>query len=74
MVDLEYDHHSDVIPIDGTEITLHQQAYDILKQASDESRRVAVVAREWDITPESISYQFEHLFEVSDLSSSFSDQ
>ena len=71
-VDLEYDDYSDVISIDGTEITSLQQAYDILKQASDEGRRIAMVAREWDMTPEAIGYQFEHTFDVEELSSSFS--
>jgi hypothetical protein len=45
----------------------------VLKLAAKEGRRVPMVAREWDITPEAIGYQFEHSFEVADLSSSFSD-
>jgi len=31
-----------------------------------------MVAREWDMTPEAIGYQFEHTFEIEELSSSFS--
>jgi serine protease Do len=70
--ELEYDDYSDVISIDGTEIMSLKQAYDILKRAADEGRRIPMIAREWDITPEAIGYQFEHTFEVEDLSSSFS--
>lgn len=71
--ELEYDDYSDVVSIDGVEITSLKQAYDVLKLAAKEGRRVPMVAREWDITPEAIGYQFEHSFEVADLSSSFSD-
>ena len=72
-VNLEYDEYSDVISIDGVEIISLKQAYDVLKRAESEGRRIPMVAREWDITPEAIGYQFEHTFSVDDLSSSFAD-
>ena len=73
-VNLEYDDYSDVISIDGVEITSLEQAYGILERAAAEGRRIPMVAREWDMTPEAIGYQFEHTFSVDELSSSFAAQ
>lgn len=73
-VNLEYDDYSDVISLDGVAINSLRQAYELLKQASDDNRRIPMIAREWDMTVEAVGYQFEHTFSVEDLSSSFDSQ